>query len=198
MPSQSPRRHLKQHLNQHLNQHLVLMGLRASGKTTLGRAVAHALGANFIDLDDCTRSLLGAATVREAFATAGEARFREAETRALAEVLGQPPQVIALGGGTPTAPGAADLLAAARRSNRAFLVFLDPPLEVLAARLKAETGDRPSLTGLGVVEEIGVVAETRRPLYAALTDLRVPEALDAASFVSIITSQVGSDSSSSD
>lgn len=181
-----------------LRRHLVLMGLRASGKTTLGRAAARALGADFVDLDDRTRALLGAANVREAFASSGEARFREAETRALAEVLSQPAQVIALGGGTPTAPGASELLAAARIAGRAFVVFLDPPLEVLAARLRAEEGDRPSLTGLGVVEEIGVVAEARRPLYAALTDLRVPEALDAASFVSIITSQVGSGSSSSD
>jgi len=181
-----------------LRRHLVLMGLRASGKTTLGRAVSDALGAHFIDLDERTRTMLGAANVREAFATAGEARFREAEPRALAEVLAQPAQVIALGGGTPTAPGAAELLSDARSAGRAFMVFLDPPLEVLAARLRTEAGDRPSLTGLGVVEEIGVLAEARRPLYAALTDLRVPEALDAASFVSIITSQVGSGSSSSD
>jgi shikimate kinase len=181
-----------------LRRHLVLMGLRASGKTTLGRATAHALGASFIDLDDRTKALLGAANVREAFATAGEACFREAEARALAEVLAQPAQVIALGGGTPTAPGAAALLSAARSAGRVFVVFLDPPLDVLATRLRTEEGDRPSLTGLGVVEEIGVVAQARRPLYAALTDLRVPEALDAASFVSIITSQVGSGSSSSD
>ena len=78
------------------------------------------------------------------------------------------------------------------------MVFLDPPLGVLAERLSSENGDRPSLTGLGVVQEIRLVAEARRPIYAALTDLRVPEALDAASFVSIITSQVGSGSSSSD
>ena len=181
-----------------LRRHLVLIGLRASGKSTLGRAAAAALGAEFVDLDERTRALLGSASVRDAFATAGEVRFREAEARALATALAEPSQVIALGGGTPTAPGAAEALGAARNAGRAFVVFLDPPLEVLAKRLAAEAGDRPSLTGLGVVQEIGVVAESRRPLYAALTDLRVPEALDAASFVSIITSQVGSGSSSSD
>lgn len=181
-----------------LRRHLVLMGLRASGKTTLGRAAAAALGAGFVDLDDRTRALIGAASVREAFASVGEARFREAEARALAAALDEPSQVIALGGGTPIAPGAADSLRMARQAGRAFVVFLDPPLEILAQRLSAESGDRPSLTGLGVVQEIGLVAEARRPLYAALTDLRVPEALDAASFVSIITSQVGSGSSSRD
>jgi len=174
------------------------MGLRASGKTTLGRAAATALGAAFVDLDERTSALLGAASVGAALASAGEARFREAEARALAAALGEPAQVIALGGGTPVAPGAADALRAARSAGRAFVVYLDPPLELLAERLSKERGDRPSLTGLGVVQEIGMVADARRPIYAALTDLRVPEALDVASFVSIITSQVGSGSRSSD
>lgn len=178
-----------------LRHHLVLMGLRASGKSTVGRALAEALGTPFVDLDDQTRTLLGAASVREAFASAGEAAFREAEAKALAAVLAEPPQVIALGGGTPMAPGASEQLVAARASG-ALVVFLDPPLDVLAARLRAEQGDRPSLTGLGVVEEIESIAAARRPRYAALTDLRLPEALAAASLVSIITSQVGSSSTS--
>lgn len=178
-----------------LQHHILLMGLRASGKSTVGRALAEAFGAAFVDLDDRTRAELGAPSVREAFAVAGEAAFRAAEAKALAAVLGEPARVIALGGGTPTAPGAAEEIAQARRRG-AVVVFLDPPLEVLAERLRAEQGDRPSLTGLGVVEEIESIARVRRPLYAALTDLRLPEPLAAASLVSIITSQVGSSSSS--
>ena len=178
-----------------LKHHLLLIGLRASGKSTVGRALANAFGVGFVDLDDRTRAVLGAPSVREAFATAGEAAFRAAEAKALTVALTESPQVIALGGGTPTAPGAAERIAQARRHG-AFVVFLDPPLEVLAERLRAEQGDRPSLTGLGVVEEIESIARVRRPLYAALTDLRLPEALAAASLVSIITSQVGSSSSS--
>ena len=177
--------------------HLILMGLRASGKTTLGRTVAEALGTPFVDLDDRTRALLGAQTVREAFERAGEPRFREAESAALAQAILEPTQVIALGGGTPTAPHAAALLSAARADRRAYVVFLDPPLDVLKGRLRSETGDRPSLTGQGVADEVEAVAAARRPLYAALMDLRLPEALEPASLVSIITSHVGSGSSSS-
>ena len=161
-----------------LRRHIILMGLRASGKSTLGAETALLLGVPFVDLDDRTRAILGDPTVAKAFERVGE------------------PQVIALGGGTPTAPRAADALAAARRESRALLVFLDLPLELLAERLAAHQGDRPSLTGRGVVEEIEDVARMRRPLYAALAELRFFEPLRATALVSIITSQVGSDSSS--
>lgn len=154
-------------------KHLVLMGLRGSGKSTLGRALAAALGAPCTDLDERTAARLGATTAGEAFRRFGENAFRTAESEALEEVLAATPCILALGGGTPTAPGAADLIACARREGRAYVVFLDPPLDVLTARLRVETGDRPSLTGRGVIEEMEEVAARRRPLYAALADLVV-------------------------
>ncbi len=177
-------------------QHLVLLGLRASGKSTIGAQVAARLGVPFVDLDVRTAARLHGATVKEAFVSAGEPAFRAAEAAELLRALDEPPQVIALGGGTPTAPGAAASLRQAQSDGRAFLVFLDPPLSVLADRLGLDAGDRPSLTGAGVVAEIEEVARTRRPLYAALADLRFLEPLPTEALVSIITSQVGSDADS--
>ncbi|MFM1867952.1 MAG: Shikimate kinase 2 [Planctomycetota bacterium] len=157
------------------------MGLRGSGKSTLGRALAVALNSPCTDLDERTAARLGATTAGEAFRRFGESAFRTAESAALEEMLATTPQILALGGGTPTAPGAADLIARARREGRAYVVFLDPPLDVLAARLRTETGDRPSLTGRGVVEEMEEIAARRRPLYTALADLVVGrDACDAA------------------
>lgn len=155
------------------HKHLLLIGLRGSGKTTLAGIVAEALGMSCADLDDQTARQLGAATAGEGLRGAGEVAFRAAEVAALASALSEPPHVLALGGGTPTAPGAAEMISQARREGRVFVVFLDPPLEVLANRLRTKAGDRPSLTGLGVVEEIAELAAKRRPLYAALADLVV-------------------------
>lgn len=170
-----------------LHRHLVLIGLRASGKTTVAQALAARLGVFAVDLDDRVRESLGFASVREAFARAGEAAFREAESRALAAALATDgPSVVALGGGTPTAPGAADALRSARASGRVWSVFLDPPLERLASRLARDAGDRPSLTGRGVVEEIGALAAVRRPLYAALADLVLREEDPPSTIASII------------
>ncbi|MFM7259456.1 MAG: shikimate kinase [bacterium] len=151
-------------------RHLVLLGLRASGKSTIGALVAADLARPFVDLDDRTAALLGATSAGDAFRAAGEAAFRRAESKALAEALSGAPVVLALGGGTPTAPGAADLLQAARVQGRAYIVFLDPSTDVMVTRLERDAGNRPSLTGRGVIEEIEEIAARRRPLYAALAD----------------------------
>jgi len=148
----------------------VLIGLRGSGKTTLGRLLAARRGVQFIDLDDRTATLLGSASAGDAFRAVGEAAFRAAESKALAEALAGPPLVLALGGGTPTAPGAEELLRAARADFSAFVVFLDPPNASMAERLERDAGNRPSLTGRGVIEEIDEIAARRRPIYAALAD----------------------------
>ena len=66
---------------------VILIGLRGSGKTTVGRALAARLGVSFCDLDDVTVRAMGASSVAEAWRAQGERGFREAEGRALAEAL---------------------------------------------------------------------------------------------------------------
>src|SRR5215831_318416 len=102
---------------------IVLIGLRGSGKTTIGRALGAALALPFVDLDELTAKAMGARTVGEAFRSGGQAAFRAAEARALREALLKRDQVLALGGGTPTAPGAADAMCAAQRGG-ARLIYL--------------------------------------------------------------------------
>lgn len=150
---------------------LALIGLRASGKSTVGALVAASVGRPFIDLDQRTLSLLGAPTVAHAWRDAGEHAFRAAEARALADALRLGSAVLALGGGTPTAPGAADALRAARARNAARVIYLHAEPEALRARLAASPGDRPSLTGKGTLEEIYDLSAARDPLYRSLADL---------------------------
>lgn len=148
---------------------VILMGLRGSGKSTIGRLVAPRLGLAFVDLDDETPRLLGFGGVAEAWEARGEAEFRRAECEALGRVLGADGQVIALGGGTPLAPGAADALRAAVASGGARLVYLRAEPGALRARLAQDgNGHRPSLTGRGVVDEVDEVFAARDPLYVRL------------------------------
>lgn len=150
---------------------IVLIGLRGSGKTTLGRAIAQRAGRAFIDLDDLTPAHLGCASVREAWAAHGEPAFRAAEAHALADVLGRPGTVLALGGGTPTAPGAADLLRAARAGRRAWLAYLRAGAAHLRARLAgADLSLRPALLGSDPLAEIDAVLAARDGLYRGLAD----------------------------
>jgi shikimate kinase len=154
---------------------LLLIGLRGSGKTTIGRLLADRSGVawpgGFLDLDDLTARHLGARSVGEAWAKHGEPAFRRAESEVLGSALGKDRQVIALGGGTPTSPGAAKLLEAERRAGRARIVYLRADPEVLRARLSAaDMSNRPSLTGGDPLAEIEAVFARRDQAYLDLAD----------------------------
>lgn len=150
---------------------LILIGLRGSGKTTVGGLLAARLGRPFIDLDDLVAKALGSESPGQAWRARGEAAFRSAEVAALRESLHIPGQVLSLGGGTPTAPGAAELLQAERASGRARIVYLAAGPEVLRQRLaQTDLASRPSLTGTGVLDEIAAVHATRDGLYRTLAD----------------------------
>ena len=62
-----------------------LVGMPGSGKSTVGRQLAHRLGVAFVDLDHRLEQVIGT-TIRSFFETEGEARFRDLEARVLAEV----------------------------------------------------------------------------------------------------------------
>lgn len=148
---------------------LVLLGLRASGKTELGRRTAALAHGPFVDLDDLTPRQLGESTLAEAWNRHGQTEFRKAEAAALREVLGTDGQIIALGGGTPTAPGCAALLRAHAADRRALLVYLHAPPSVLRQRMAAANNvHRPSLTGADPLAEIEAVYASRDPLYRDL------------------------------
>lgn len=152
---------------------LLLIGLRGSGKSTIARALALRQHRAFFDLDEITPTLLGCTSVSDAWRSHGEPAFREAETRALRQTLSaNQGAIIALGGGAPTAPGAADLIEREARAGRARVVYLRCTPELLAQRLRSIPGgpgaSRPSLTGADPIEEIGVIHAQRDPLYQRL------------------------------
>ena len=152
---------------------MVLMGLRASGKSTVGRVLAARVGGVFVDLDSVVCERLGVDDASEAFARFGETGFREAESEALSDVLGAAGDgraVLALGGGTPTAPGAAETLTNAAEEGRALVVYLHAIAEDLAERLRAEPGaaGRPSLTGGDIADEVGAVHAARDGHYRSI------------------------------
>lgn len=167
---------------------LVLMGLRGSGKSTVGRLLAERAGRRFIDLDDETRQYLGSGTIAELFARFGEERFRKAEYRALvnqAFPMTQLGPVVALGGGTPTAPMAADFLRTSRSRGFGRIVYLRATPATLRERLgAADNRDRPSLTGKDMLDEIDGLFADRDPLYCSLADDVVEvDALDATDVI---------------
>lgn len=150
---------------------IILIGLRASGKTSAGPELAGRLGWSFTDLDDLVARAMGAGSPGEAFAAHGQAAFRQMEGRLLGDVVKPDRQVIALGGGTPTGMLALETLRRLKEQQRARLVYLRGTPATLRARLAAtDLSGRPTVTGAGVVEEVDALFAARDPLYSDLAD----------------------------
>ena len=163
---------------------LFLVGPRASGKTTIGKALAKKLALPFADTDQHLLENAGR-TVDQIVEAEGWPGFRQRESTALREVAD------AHAGGCVVSTGGGMVLAEANRKlmrQRGMVVFLDAPVEVLADRLSRNplNSQRPSLTGKGLIEEISDVLNERRPLYEAAAH----HVVDASCPLSAICHQV--------
>lgn len=146
---------------------IFLIGYMASGKTTLGRALAGSTGRRFVDLDEYIEQSFGKSVAR-IFAENGEDAFRAAETHSLAELIHDCPAegvVIACGGGTPCFGDNMSMM-----NEAGFTVWLNAPLEVVVRRLNADRAARPlvaKLTDGGELENfVSDNLARRSPFYS--------------------------------
>lgn len=146
---------------------LILIGLPASGKTTVGRQLARRLDMPFFDCDEAIGAAAGC-SVSDIFARYGESYFRQLEHRTLEELCRKEGCVIATGGGAVLREDNRLLL---QRSGTVF--WLDRPLADIMST-DFQTG-RPLLTaGRKALERL---AAERRALYAACAHYRIAEPL---------------------
>lgn len=156
---------------------ILLVGLPGAGKSTIAPLLAAALRLPSRDSDDFVEAALGRSVV-DIFRNEGEARFRAEESRILAELLAEPPSVIAAGGG-------AWLDADTRMSalTYATTIWLDADLDTLIERLGNER-QRPLLAG-NARERLATLKAERDPLYA-LASLRIDAAQTPPDIVAAI------------
>ncbi|HET6644678.1 MAG TPA: shikimate kinase, partial [Fimbriimonadales bacterium] len=131
--------------------------MMGSGKTTVGREAARALGYRFVDLDKAIERSSGQ-TVPEIFEKHGENHFRLLETRTLAEFAGANRVLVSAGGGAPLADGNIELM---RRIGT--VVYLRASGQLLRHRLGG-SGGRPMLHG-NLDERIEELRAEREPVY---------------------------------
>ena len=144
---------------------LILVGPPGSGKSTVGRMAAEHLGLEFRDFDDDIERAHGI-PAGELVVKLGREKFQESERDLLAEVLPGHDGVLALGGGTPTAPGVPELL------KPYHVVFLDVDLEQLLRR-EGLVPLHPWLLP-NPRAHLKELLNTRRPVYTAVAAATIP------------------------
>ena len=136
-----------------------------SGKTTVGRIVADALGCVFLDLDAMVEKKAGT-SVAEIFQSSGEPAFRTLEATVLADTLKRYAQgdvVLALGGGAVLNAESRKLL-----REKTLCIWLDAPAEVLWERVCGTSDTRPLADG-----DFAERLAARLPLYADAAEVTI-------------------------
>ncbi|WFS61267.1 shikimate kinase AroL [Pseudodesulfovibrio thermohalotolerans] len=144
----------------HKARNIFLIGPRACGKTSVGRALAKRLGMEFVDTDHAFVEAVGMDIASFVEANGWDA-FRDEEARTLEREAASGGRVIGCGGGIVL-----------REENRAVLaggltLYLKTGPDELARRLAADplASQRPSLTGKSLADEVREVLAERAGLY---------------------------------
>ncbi len=134
---------------------IYLIGMPGSGKSTLGRQLADALGYTFHDLDNEIETHSGK-DINRIFSEDGEEGFRDIEVQCLKRLTETPgSKVIATGGGSPCFHQNMDYM----NANGAT-IFLNVPLEIIVERLLEQgTDERPLLKDKSATELLGQLHE---------------------------------------
>jgi len=139
------------------NLNIYLIGMMGSGKTTIGKFLAHKLEYRFLDTDSIIE-MVAKKKISQIFEQEGEKNFRDLESKVLGEVSSYLRTVISTGGGIILKP-----------ENWAHLrdgmvIWLDAPVDVLMERLKNDR-TRPLLQDTNLEQKLTTLLEERKKLY---------------------------------
>ena len=155
---------------------IFLVGLRASGKSTLGKLLAQHLDMRFVDTDALVVDKAGQ-SIANIVAADGWDAFRGLESEVLREVCARRGQVVATGGGVVLALENQKLI---QQSGTTFFLMAEIPTLLRRLNAAPDTAQRPPLTGLTPEQELVQSNIQRGPVYMNLADhiLRTEDSLE--------------------
>lgn len=125
------------------SEKIVLLGYMASGKSSLGKALAESLDCRFIDLDVYIAKK-EKMSITDLFDKKGETFFRKKEKKYLKKLIRKDKSfVLALGGGTPEIKGVMKLI-----NKYCISFYLNADTQTLYNRLAPKEVERPLLTNI--------------------------------------------------
>jgi shikimate kinase len=142
----------------------IFIGPMGSGKSTIGKAVASALGLPFRDTDSIIEER-EEMPVSQIFIDKGEEYFRAVEKRILRDELLNDGSILALGGGAPISVDAQSAL----KVSSSPVIYLDISLASVAPRIGFNR-DRPLLLH-NPRGQWQTLMEVRRPIYESIANI---------------------------
>jgi shikimate kinase len=139
------------------------IGLRGSGKTTLGRLIAYELNMKFVDTDEEIVNSTGM-HIEKFVEKYGWDKFREKESDILRDICKRKGQVCATGGGIVLKESNRELI-----KKSGFVFYLMGDVLTLEQRIikDKKNKNRPPLTSLPLREELVQSLREREPYYLA-------------------------------
>jgi shikimate kinase len=141
----------------------VLVGMPGSGKSTIGRRLAKALGVPLLDTDAKIVETTGR-SIADIFVD-GEAEFRRIEAEVVCAALAEHDGVVSLGGGAVTTPAVREALAGHT------VVYLE--ISASEGVRRTSGGGRPLLATDDPDARFRALMSDRVPLYREVATLRV-------------------------
>ncbi|MDX9690198.1 MAG: shikimate kinase [Proteobacteria bacterium] len=143
-----------------LTKSLVLIGMPAAGKSTIGKKIARKLDIAFCDSDHEIVAQSNR-TIPEIFAAHGEPFFRDVERKTIARIIEGPPCVLSTGGGAFINDETRALV-----KKEALSVWLKADYDVLLARIMRNVASRPLFTKGDPATILRDLMDKREPYYA--------------------------------
>lgn len=149
---------------------IFLIGYRGTGKTTLGKRLAHRLNLNFMDTDQLIEQYLEL-SIMDIIKTRGWDKFRQIEKQTLFNTEKDENAIIATGGGIVMDPDNQQFM-----NQNGFCIWLDADIDTILFRLQSDHANnksRPALTHKSLLAETDEMLKKRNPLYHHTAHMRI-------------------------
>ncbi len=168
---------------------IFLIGLPGSGKTTLGKQVAHQLSIPFVDLDAAIEKA-EQRTIPEIFKQSGENYFRQLESELLKKwTTSSTDFLMATGGGAPCFFDNIQVM-----NQHGLTFFLDVPAMEIAQRISASNKqDRPLVNSMDfdvLKDQVETLRSRRLSFYKQAQQTLIGRAIQSQQLVEIIRKEI--------
>lgn len=146
---------------------IVLIGIRGSGKTTVGKILARKLGRELVEMDELITRKAGL-SISEIVERYGWAKFRDIEEELTSEVAGRDNIINASGGGVVTREKNIATL-----KKKGVMVWLQAGVDTLVKRIGEDSERPPLVSDRTQREDMEITLKERKPLYQQAADLAI-------------------------